>query len=266
MIYYTDDVTGWNKDLTDNAKRLVGLEHHTGADLLITTQDIDLTNLPDPLPTPIALTLKKLINHGLLVQVKIGRDFTSSIPELSSILYRMLQWSKRPWLLIAADVKKDRDSNAVIDGQCVDFSWNEIQGSLDWWQLRGGMVNPFQMRTHDIYQWCLDWIPRLRKLEDEHIHFVTRPTNQLIFPSDGRADILSRLMSPSFSGSGVKTALKLLTETGSLLDALCYLSDPDNCETYHIEDIGAKRFEQFRKNMELKPGQILLPDYKVEKE
>lgn len=262
MIYRTDDVTQWSQNLIDNSQRLVGLERITGADLLITTQDIMLSNLPDPIPTPIALTLKKIVNHGLLVQVKIGRDFTSSIPDLSSILYKMKQWSNRPWLLIAADVKQDKDHNAIIDGQCSDYSWNEVQGAVDWWQLRGGMINPFQIRTSDIYQWCIDWLPRLKKLEEDRIHFVTRPTNQLIFPSDGRADILSRLMSPSFSGAGVKTALKLLTETGSLAQALFYLSDPENCKTCHIEDIGAKRFEQFRRNMELEENQILLPTTK----
>lgn len=257
MIFRTQDVTKWHQDLIDNSLLLPGLEFHTGADLLITTENIVLTNLPDTLPTPLALSLKKIINHGLLVQVKIGGDFASSIPELSGILYKMKQWSSRPYLLNVLDMKKSKEGDAIIDGRDSGYTWNECDGACHWWQLRGGMVNPFQMRTTDIYQWCLDWLPRLRKLEEEKIHFVTRPTSQLIFPSDGRADVLSRLMSPSFSGSGVKTALKLLQELGTLANVIEYLSDPANEQLTHIEDVGKKRFEQFRKNIELPDGMIM---------
>lgn len=259
MIYRTNDPTGWASDMLEHTSMLVGLEAHTGADLLITTDEIRLTSLPDSLTLPLRNTLQHMIDHGLLVQVKIGEDFTSSIPNLSEILAKMLLWTKRPWLLNVLDLRRDRDGHAVINGRVSDLTFNECDGAADWWQLRGGMLNAFPIRNSDVYAWCQDWLARLRKLERDPVHFVTRPSAQKILPCDGRADVLARLMSPTFSGSGIKTAIRLLKHVGTLKHAMLYLSDVENCKVSHVEDIGEKRFETFRHNMELSEQEILCP-------
>jgi hypothetical protein len=256
-VYRTNDQTKWTQQFIDNTTLLPGLEAATGADILISIVDEPLNKISDPITLPHRNALARHVRSGLLVQVKVGRDFTTSIPDLPAIEYRMLEWSKRPWLVVVADVKRDHNDIALVDGQDSGFTWNEVNGALDWWQLRGGMCHPFPIRKSDLLDWCKNWEPRLKKLQAEKIHFVTRPTNQFIFPSDGRADILSRLMSSSFSASGTKTALKLLEYCGTLANAIAYLSDPRNEKVLHVEDVGAKRFEQFRKNTELPDGLII---------
>ena len=254
-IYRTQDATKWTQEVLDHSILLPGLEAATGADLLITTLDEPcLSNLSE-MNLVMMNALKRLVNHGLLVQVKIGRDFTSSIPDLASILKRMLIWSSRPWLLVIADVKRDMLNQGIIDGQDCGYTWNEIQGAIDWWQLRGGMVNPFPIRKHEILSWCLDWLPRLRKIETEPIKIVTRSVNQFLAACPDGLETLT-----TFDGIGIERATAMMEQCGTLADALTFLSNP----SIKIPGISTKTIASARTRLGLAQDEILVKTIKEE--
>lgn len=232
---------------------LPGLEALTGADLLISPHESPhIKSLPDPLPEPFRLAIEKHITSGLLVQRKTGRDLTSSIGKLDEILGRLLHWTHRPWLLVVADIKCDREGQAIVDGRPSNYTWAAVEGALAWWQLRGGMLTILE---HDrlVAPWANGWLARLKKLSDSRYHHVSRQVQQVLLAPDCRDTLMS------LPGIGPERAQALLESQGTLAWCLSYLSDPRSVDFAKIEGIGPKTIQSVRAWMGLKEGYVLSP-------
>lgn len=123
---------------------------------------------------------------GLLVQRKTGRDLASSVPRLSEILLKMLDWTDRPWLLFIGQLLCNRRGIAIIDKQNTGFSHAALQGALEKWQLRGGYVT-FLSRDGRIAAWVSRQLANLRqgKRDDDKV-IARKPRQRMINASSGR--------------------------------------------------------------------------------
>lgn len=234
-IYYDPTECREGSRLPDSVcsqgKALPGLEEATGADLLVTTLAEPLDDVrgcaavPDAaMIMPMRLRSQRLgaaCDAGLLVQRKSGRDLTGSIPVLSDILFRMLAWTSRPWLLAVCDVKSDAKGQAIVDGQETGFSHNALQGALEAWQLRGGYVTILSRDTL-IAPWLSRQLDRLRKPDDDVKTLAPRPVQQSVVGDDKPW----RAMFTALPGCGAEIAGRLADECGSPACVLERISDP----------------------------------------
>ena len=200
---------------------------------------------------PCKLAFARHLQNGLLVQVKRGRDFTSSIPDLEEILFRMREHTNYPWLLVVADLKVDRDGQCIVDGQDSGFAWNAVDGALNWWQLRGGMISILG-RDGLMIEWVRGWVSRLERLAREPNKQIIRPTQQILFKPDARLDILSR-----FPLLGAERARALLNSQGTLANCLTYLSDRNSLDYCKVPGIGNGVIEKSIQLLGLQPNEIL---------
>jgi hypothetical protein len=241
----------------DQSVSLPGLERLTGADLLIAIDNPpdDVRVLADddscydvvhlawrggtpqeiakaierPLPFILrTLQFKQSCRSGLLVQRKTGTDLTSSIPRLSEILLRMLNWTNRPWLLFVGDLKSAKNGNAVIDGREIGFSYNAVQGALESWQLRGidGIGSGYYTILRDdslVASWCARWLTKLPGLTEEKV-VIKQVTQPIVGPSDDKSRKLTILS--ALKHVGREKAIRLLDQYGTLAGALEAVLDP----------------------------------------
>lgn len=239
------------QSIIDQSHALPGLEHLTGGDLLIA-----IDNPPDDVrdmvsddwchdinsliwrgfgPTQIArdaekplpfvlkvLKFRQACQTGLLVQRKTGRDLSSSVPRLSEILFKMLAWTSRPWLLFIGDLKCGSNGNAIIDGYDTNFSHNAVQGALESWQLRGGYYTTLSRDTL-VAPWCGRWLDKLSRLKDDKA--IDR---QIVQPMVGPTDDVARRLTvlSSLKHVGKEKAKRLLDHYGTLAGALEAILDP----------------------------------------
>lgn len=253
------DNTRLPQSIIDAGVELPGLEHLTGADFLISPlQEPCVKSLPDPLSLPLKLAITKHINSGLLVQRKSGRDLTGSITKLDSILQRMLEWTRRPWLLVIADLNCDRDGQCIVDDHPSGFSWSAVEGALCYWQLRGGMLTILK-RDSLVAGWVNGWLQRLEKLSSNKFHQVNR-VNQVLLSPDWKQTL------ETFPGIGPDTSKSLAESQGTLANCLMYLSDVHSIEYEKVAGVGLKRIESARHWMGLKENQVLVTNYTDELE
>ncbi len=250
----TRDNTRLPQSVIDAGQELPGLERLTGADFLISPlSEPSIKLISEPILMPQKLAIVKHINAGLLVQRKSGRDLTGSITKLDSILHRMLEWTRRPWLLVIADLNCDRDGQCIVDDHESGFSWNAVDGALCYWQLRGGMLTILK-RDSLVAGWVNGWLARLEKLQTEKYHQVNR-VQQILLSPDWKQTL------ETFPGIGPDTARSLAESQSTLANCISYLSDEQSIEYEKIPGIGLKRIQQARNWMGLKPNQILVPNY-----
>lgn len=131
---------------------LVGLEHNTGADLLISPLNSPpLAKLESPFQWKM---FDKHLKRGILVQRKTGMDMFNSIPRLSYILEKMIQWTTRPYLCwIRRDVWYS--AAGILHAGRKEFGWhiNSFFGARNSWQVEGGYYHEFDKDEH-FSKWC----------------------------------------------------------------------------------------------------------------
>lgn len=231
--------------------QLQGLESFTGADLLLSPlSKPELTEVSDSRLSKIMF--QKHVNAGILVQRKSGRDLTSSIPRFDEILKRMLDWTSRPWLLIIADLKCDREGQCVIDGQPSGFSWNAVIGALDSWQDRGGMLT-LLYKDSLIVPWINNRLEKLRDLQVHPAKQIVRKIHQAL----GRPDWKDTLA--SFPGIGITRANLIAERQGTLAWAISWLSDLRSASENKIAGIGIETIKITHEYLGLRDGEVLIP-------
>jgi hypothetical protein len=151
------------------ARELPHLEAVTGADLFLTPHKAMIPSLTGEMGKS---ALRWHLEHGaILVQRKSGRDFLSSVPDLDSIVTRMLEWESA-WLLVTGLWPyTDESGKAFVDGQRTDWDFDAAEGALVSWQARGGCV---QLLPDDwaIGGWLTRMLDRTRKWANEPIKRV----------------------------------------------------------------------------------------------
>ena len=124
---------------------LPGLEERTGADFLLSSLQMPAAN--DAL-------LRRHCEAGILVQRKSGLDLPSSIIDgrLSHSLGKMLEWCKRPWLLIVGNLT-EQSGKVSVGGSPSNLTYGQVIAAVDWHL-------PVWSRTHH----ASDISPMLRSL------------------------------------------------------------------------------------------------------
>lgn len=258
MIYLdpseTSSSTRLPKSVIDQAKTLTGLERATGADFLITVNDIaipqrgfscDLEAIqfiadcdpesaaPDEIAELIGVTLPDVlavrsaadaIHHGILVQRKSGGDFVSSIPNLRDIRNRMLRWTWRSWLIVTGEFDV-HNGHIVVDGHETMTSPESVHGAIDAWRMDGGQVDVLAS-DGEIGEWVSGMLGKLRVMEekagdDGRVRRYRRPIPDR---DDDEARALAILA--TLKGVGEGGARKLLDYYETLAGALEACLDP----------------------------------------
>lgn len=276
--------TRLDQNIVDVGKPLQNLEMITGADLLVTPFEKNIS-----LPTPIAnlITEKRIrivelilkdntpaeiakdtgismpaaiqaVNlwtasqMGILVQRKSGQDFTSSIPKLHEIESRMLLWTPDPWLLIAANIGSDRNGKAVVDGKAVTFTYRQVVSAKTAWMFYGG--NVLEVSRDNLSPLFFEYTERkLDAIVKNPTKLVARRTwarQHLVGSNDKRWRWMNILM--GFDGIGALRAKRIADYCGSLVKSLVFLSDTNAVEALGDNDIARISDSlKFRKLLEI---------------
>jgi len=171
------------KAVQQAAIQVQGLEHFTGADLLVSP--LRSPKLPAVLTQgiPHQKALREHTEAGVLIQRKDGQDLLSSIPHLADIERRMLEWcgAMGPWLLVIGQFEERKDGAVYIGRKWVSTSFNyqQITAALDWWQLRGGHVTQLHS-ANKIAGWLARWHEStFRRLGEDKV-IIDRPPVQAV--------------------------------------------------------------------------------------
>lgn len=267
---------------------LTGLERLTGADLLITPLSEPKLEYPSvsmkefdaiklhcghespaeiakreslPLPKVIQVTrfienLRKHIEAGCLVQRKTGRDLASSVPNLSSILIRMLEWTDRPWLVFIGHVHEDaKTGNAVIDGQTTGFNYHAVLGAIDAWQRRGGYYMPLT-KDRDFIWWVNNTLNRLRSNEPD-IMLNVRAAQQKLLAAEKWQNLLSE-----FPGVGAVGAQAISGVFKNFPNSVAFLSDPESIK-YMRENAWGDKSKMVKEGVLRNLQQGIFKDYQL---
>jgi len=255
MIYYDPSEDSFKSRLPQEVRRrgraLKDLERVTGADLLLTSSEEQMTLAP-LCTVPGRLALRRLTERGLLVQRKSGLDLIQSIPRLDDILARMLEWTEQPWLLVTGQIECSEAGFVVLDGRQTNFSHNALQGALVAWQLRGGYLSVLS-QDRLITSWIMLWLDRLEDRRDEKI--VSRPVQQLTKSQYPWTQTLA-----TFPGVGPILAEELAQYAGSLKSALFALSSPNFAlMPGRPKGFGKKTIDACREWLGLEENEVIVP-------
>ena len=230
---------------------LPGLEAVTGGDLLITTQRVAA---PDgvaflqgmtlkglelspgeaaakygwPLPAALAAqSFATACRQGLIVQRKTGRDLASSIPNLTPILCKMLEWTARPWLLFVGTLRRNKTGSAIIDKSDTHFTYNAVQGALEAWQIRGGYVTLLNCDSL-VAGWITRWLDKLRITNTQVVLAPPRGAHQVVIgPASDGSDKPWRATLMSFPGMGAELSNRVAENNPTLAGCLEWITCPD---------------------------------------
>jgi len=254
-------------DIITNSLLCEGLEHLTGADMLISpVSNPPLTSVTGAIGK---LSLEKHLASGaVLVQRKSGADVVNFIKDHDQILAKMLKWTNQPWLLTIGVYMCDKDNKLIVEGKRVggDTGWSywSYWGALRSWQLRGGYVD--NIVRDNMF---MDWYDRtVKALNPEPIVYAMprKPSQQIIIDSeesDGeiyrRSAAITALA--TIDNVGIAKAAAIADYAGSLADALVFLSDPANIKYKNESEnypkgVGSKIFANTSRWLGLKNGGI----------
>jgi hypothetical protein len=163
------------------------------------------------------------------VQRKSGLDFVNSIPDLSNILAKMLDWTAYPWLLIAGEYKITKKNKVIVGERETEWEYNAFLGALEDWQLRGGYYS-ILCRDSLNGPWIARWYDKVSVFTDQSDKLILpRKPTQTITVSNGAGDSMPwRATLASFPGIGIETATAIANYCGTLADSLVFLSDQNN--------------------------------------
>lgn len=202
---------------------LPGLEERTGADFLLSSLQMPAAN--DAL-------LRRHCEAGILVQRKSGLDLPSSIIDgrLSHSLGKMLEWCKRPWLLIVGNLT-EQSGKVSVGGSPSNLTYGQVIAAVDWYQMRGGFVTILE-DADKVYIWCLEQQERLIKVlgsPTKEIH-ERMPDQVLTWPPRPWVRTLRTL-----PGIDIKLGDLIAEQSGSLAAALINLTSH-----YWLTEAGAR--------------------------
>lgn len=242
------------KGVIQAAEIVAGLEEFTGADML-------LSLLSSP-PLPIKITsilphqsaLKAHCQAGLLIQRKTGLDFIHSIPDLKMSLYKMQEYTPRPYLLVVGRLSHTREGVALMDGKpsVQSTSYMEVILALEKWQQRGGFVT-FLAGDNWIAPWINLWLERLLTMPQSK---VARPVYQrLIGPLEKD---LHRETLMTLPGIREVLAQRIVDYAGDLRRCLEVVTSYWTLELPHRpKGLGRKKIQEIKRYCGLEDGEML---------
>lgn len=220
-----------------NCKIIAGLEELTGADMLVTREDVVVESVTTTLAR---MKLKTHLRDGLLIQRKSGRDLTASLDKLPEIFLRMSQHNDRPILLFCGSLEKQaRGDKAVIDGHDTGYYYNAVLGAIFSWQyLWGGSF--FQIKNdEEIARWLNI---ALNALQSPPTRTVARRRIQSLYALPPAVDWLSQAR----VGIGEDKSLALMEYFGSLEHCIGWFTQEQYSEI-PVGGIGEKTWQKMKK-------------------
>lgn len=254
MIFYDSsegrEGTRLSQTARDISRSIIGLEAQTGADLLISPLDMPL---PDNVNRPPgSLLLRKHTEAGMLVQRKSGGDLLNSIPKLTNILQRMQNWSEMNWLLVCGKYWPNDSEEVVCEGRTTGWQWVSLDGALNAWALRGGLISYQPDDDHGGY-WLERWNDSIRKLEREHV--IPPPVQKIVGgmfdPHPWRTTLMS------LPDCGEQLSREIANYCDSLAHSLWWMTETQNIG--HIKGVGPERKRAWRRWLGLADDEVLMP-------
>lgn len=230
------------------AVTITGLELHTGADMMVTPDGVTITLEQNIISKP-KLMVRRITEKSYLFQRKTGMDLLGSIPDLASILKRMLDASpNKPWLVVVGEFERTADGHVAVSYRNKrresKFAWNALQGALASWQDFGGGV--MLCRTDQDLEWFMEQrmsADRIAKIEAGKQ--VLRPTAPIgISAFVDQSKVLCGL-----PGVGQVLADRIMHYCGgNLAQALAYVSGPltEPLRPVEVEGVGDRTREEWR--------------------
>ena len=172
------------QSLINLGEPLPDLEKHTKADLFITLNQ----SKPLPIPSLKETWLREACQSGMLIQRKHGMDYLNSIPHLTEVITTMFQWSKMSWLSIVGDIRFNQDGFTEMrssnDWRTTGWTKVSVKGSLQSWQLSGGMYDLFS--TDDEFtEWITGYVDgKLYELLNEEKIIIRGSNRNVTFVDD----------------------------------------------------------------------------------
>lgn len=260
MIYYDPSEGRSNSRLFERISQigapLIGLEHATGADLLVSCADGKLSDATRP---PGSLLLKKHLASGMLVQRKSGSDLVNSIKHLHNILVRMRASECRLcWLLCCGIYEKNyADNSVIVDGKNTGWKWNSFQGALDSWQALGGQLH-LEPTDKDGIDWLVQWDKKLpeyvKAMQQALLPKPEVPSVGAIDPQPQRVTLMT------LPGCGDVLSLRIMQHIAEhypgapLAEALVWMAQPDE---FGVEGVGKATKSQWRRWLGLNDNECL---------
>jgi ERCC4-type nuclease len=253
MIYFdpTEDRKGskvpWG--VIEISHPLEGLESSTGADFLITPSEIPLTSVLTPAGKA---KFPLVLENGMLIQRKSGMDLLSSIPHMSNILLRMMDTKREIedlgrypptcWLLVVGFYESSIDGYVKLgDGYQTQLKWTALQGALDAWQYRGGMLNiTWSHWEEQVVEWMALWNKKLPDIRDNRDKVIWHEEQSLIRYSDPRLSILMGL-----PGMGFATASTILEKFKTVQRSFNWILEDGT----GVKGVGQKKIEKWRESI-----------------
>jgi len=242
------------KGVIQAADVVSGLEEFTGADMLLSP--LSAPPLPvkimDILPHQSAL--KVHCQAGILVQRKTGLDLVYSIPDLKLSLYKMQQYTNRPYLLAVGELTHTCEGVALMDERpsVQNTPYMEVILALEKWQQRGGFVTLLS-GDNWIAPWINLWLERLLSMPRSK---VARPVYQrLMGPLEKD---LHRETLMTLPGIGEKLAQEVVDYAGPLWSCLNLLTSYSTLTLKHKpRGIGRGRIEGIKERCGLEDREML---------
>lgn len=258
MIYYDHTegarVSALPSTILEKGEKIIGLEAHTGADILIT---------PDVLPENVfagvgLFLLNKAVNNGVLIQRKTGADLMGSIPKLTEIAGRMQ--ATKPIAFYLATIGKytaSADGKMIVNGRKTGWNISGYVMALDAWQIAyGGALMQFDDDA-TFAEWVLQKDKQAVALSVANAKepIEVRKGSSIVVSSDPRVAVLT-----GFTGIGDKLAKAILEHVGgNLAWALVWLSLEDEL----IPGVGRASKQLWRGVLGLADGQELIHSARI---
>lgn len=241
--------------ILSEGRRVVGLERHTGADILVTPND----DVPDEVIAGLGLLkLQRATKSGVLIQRKTGSDLTSSIPKLTEIAGRMQ--AAKPIAFYLTPIGKytaSADGKVIVNGRKTGWSVVGYVMALDAWQIDyGGALMQF-----DDDATFVEWVLRKDRLSaalsaaNDKEPIEVRKGSSIVVSEDPRVAVLT-----GFPNIGEKMAKAILEYVGgNLAWALVWLS----LENEVIPGVGRNSKLLWRNVLGLGDGHELIHSAKI---
>lgn len=254
MIYYDPtegrENTKLDVALLEAGEAVQGLEAVTGADLLVTAQELSTLDASKPAGK---LALESACKSGILIQRKSGHDFLGSIPNLGSIAARMNACDPLGvYLAIDGRFFSSDTGMTVCNGRHTNWNYNAFVGAIDAWQIYGGFVMQFD-NADGLCKWVLHRNKNVKKMLMDKPKTVMaksrKQTQHLLIDTNPQKGVLMAF--PHVGDVGANVILDYCG--GSLAWSLSWMSDPDAT----MNGVGIAKKTAWRAYLGLRDDEIL---------
>ena len=203
-------ISSTNDSLPTNLAQYMGyVEQHS----------LNVCEVDEVLLNPQSAAIKSLCSISIVVERKTPADFLSSLGDnrLFNQAYGLNSFVKYPIILVTGEFLKTRDGHVSTGERSTDWNWWSLQMALMRLQLAGCVV--MQIDDKEI----AEYIEHLWRWLYGSPSWVRKPAVAPLIPLGDEAEFLCGI-----PGIGPARSVDILRYTGSVKDALFFLTNPDS--------------------------------------